>query len=46
MKIELVRNDEIANETIEPQELSEGVYLTANDTIFVIGFNDALKITR
>lgn len=48
MKIELVPEDLIAYESVEPKELAEGVYLTADGSIFIIGSNgvDTLKISR
>lgn len=48
MKIELVPCDEIAYERVEPKELAEGVYLTADGSIFIIGKNgvDTLRVTR
>jgi hypothetical protein len=46
MKIELVRNDEIGQETVEPKKLAESIYLTTDSTIFILGEMAALKITR
>ncbi len=47
MKIDLVRSDEIAYEAEEPEELAEGIFLTADGTIFIVGENDgSLKIMR